>query len=78
MSTLRQPYSLAFVAQRGLDEDNIHLNSEERTALAEIARERMDISKALLRRLFMLHLVERQMGIVRVTRRGRVALGLSE
>ncbi|HYC44643.1 MAG TPA: hypothetical protein VED01_04065 [Burkholderiales bacterium] len=52
--------------------------SEEWAALAKIAAGHPNLSKDELRRLFMLGLVERQLGRVCLTHHGRETLGLTQ
>jgi hypothetical protein len=52
--------------------------SEEWAALAKIAAGQADLSKNELRCLFMLGLVERQLGSVRLTHHGRETLGRAQ
>jgi hypothetical protein len=51
---------------------------QEWAALAKIASGQRDISQQDMRRLFMLGLVERECGVVRLTRYGRTVLGSPE
>jgi len=50
----------------------------EREALVKIASGETRIPQEQMRRLFMLRLVERQLGRVQLTREGRRFLGLAE
>ena len=52
--------------------------SEEWAALAKIASGQLDLSRDELRRLFMLGLVDRQLGRICLSTHGRATLGLRD
>jgi len=52
--------------------------SEEWAALAKIASGELNLTKDELRHLFMLGLVDRQLGRIRLSGHGRATLGLNE
>ena len=51
---------------------------DEREALVKVASGDTRISREHMRRLFMLRLVERELGVVQLTREGRQLLGLAD
>ena len=53
-------------------------SSDEWAALAKVASGQLDLSREELRRLFMLGLVDRQLGRICLSTHGRATLGLSE
>jgi hypothetical protein len=52
--------------------------SEEWAALAKVASGKLDLSREELRRLFMLGLVDRQLGRICLSMHGRATLGLRD
>ena len=61
-----------------MPESGVPCSAEEWKALKKIAGGQADVSKECLRRLFTLRLVERQAGVLCLTRSGRLKLGLAE
>jgi hypothetical protein len=62
---------------RAIEYRGVPRTSAEWAALAKIAQGESDLSKEELRRLFMLGLVERQLGRICLTPHGLAMLGLS-